>query len=188
MNREEIHVDNGFIDRMIAEKYDNDLENLIMILQDINAQYNYLPMEALLLVSENLGVPVSEVYGVATFYKAFSLEPRGKHIIHLCTGTACHVRGAERVKERLEQTLGIKAGGTTADKCFTLETVRCIGCCSLGPVVNVNDKTYARIDSEEIIKIVEKYNGQAIQKEVKIEQTFVKSIIKKFLKNFQARR
>ena len=158
MNKQKVTVDIHGLKGVIEEEYHNQCENLIMILQDISAEYNYLPQEALYLVSEQLGIPLSQVYSVATFYKAFSLEPRGEHIVNICLGTACHVRGAERVKERLEDTLGVKAGETTSDMRFTLETVRCVGCCSLGPVVNINDKTYARTDPEKVHKIIEKYN------------------------------
>lgn len=151
-------VDTGYLDKLISEKYGNNRENLIMILQDLNATYNYLPTEALKRVAENLNLPLSKVYEVVTFYKAFSLIPRGKHIISLCIGTACHIRGTGHIKDRLEEYLGIEAGGTTEDMEFSLETVRCIGCCSLGPVVTLDGKTLARINPEEVIKNLEKYH------------------------------
>lgn len=151
-------VDTGYLDELISVKYGNNRENLIMILQDLNATYNYLPTEALKRVAKNLKLPLSRVYEVVTFYKAFSLIPRGKHIISLCIGTACHIRGTSHIKDRLEEYLGIEAGGTTEDMEFSLETVRCIGCCSLGPVVTLDGKTLARINPEEVIKNLEKYH------------------------------
>jgi len=154
---EQPEVDFRALDDLILERFAGDKENLIMILQAINKEYNHLPRPALNYVSTRLDVPLSQIYGIATFYSMFSLEPRGRNIVTICLGTACHVRGGERIKERLESNLGIPAGATTQDMRFTLETVRCIGCCSLGPVVTVNDKVYARTDSEKTVKILEEY-------------------------------
>jgi NADH:ubiquinone oxidoreductase subunit E len=154
---DEPEVDFRALDDLIVEKFAGDKENLIMILQAINREYNFLPKPALKYVSARLDVPLSQVYGISTFYSMFSLEPRGRNIITICLGTACHVRGGERIKERLESHLGIRAGHTTQDMRFTLETVRCIGCCSLGPVVTVNEKVYARTDSEESVKTLDQY-------------------------------
>ena len=145
------------LDRMIEEDFNADRENLIMILQAIQRRYNYLPGPALSYLATKLDLPLSKVYGVATFYSTFSLEPRGRNIISLCLGTACHVRGAERIRERIEETLCVCDGETTPDKRFTLETVRCIGCCSLGPVVKVNDDMHARIAADQIVKILDSY-------------------------------
>ena len=150
-------VDYIALDRMIEEEFDNDKENLIMMLQAIQRQYNYLPEPALKYLSEKLKVPFSQIYGVGTFYASFSLEPRGRHVISVCLGTACHVRGGERVRERIESSLSICDGETTADRRFTLESVRCIGCCSLGPVVKIDEDIHGRISSGEIDKVLEKY-------------------------------
>ena len=155
---EQPEVDFRALDDLIEERFAGDQENLIMILQAINNEYNFLPRPALDYVSTKLDVPLSQIYGIATFYSMFSLEPRGKNIITICLGTACHVRGGERIKERLESHLGIHAGDTTEDMRFTLETVRCIGCCSLGPVVTINEKVYARTDSEKTLKTVDQYD------------------------------
>ena len=155
---EQPEVDFRALDDLIEERFAGDKENLIMILQAINNEYNFLPRPALHYVSTKLDVPLSQIYGIATFYSMFSLEPRGKNIITICLGTACHVRGGERIKERLESQLGIPAGDTTEDMRFTLETVRCIGCCSLGPVVTINEKVYARTDSEKTLKTVDQYD------------------------------
>ena len=154
---DEPEVDFRALDDLILEEFAGDSENLIMILQAINRVYNYLPRPALNYVSTRLEIPLSQIYGIATFYSMFSLEPRGKNIITICLGTACHVRGGQRIKERLESHLEIPAGETTQDNRFTLETVRCIGCCSLGPVVTINEKVYARTDSEQTLKTLDQY-------------------------------
>ncbi len=158
---EGIRVDIEAVKGVIEEKYNNDPENVIMILQDISARYNYLPEETLYVVCRELEIPISLVYSVATFYKAFSLEPRGKYIINICLGTACHVRGAEKIKETLEQRLNIHGGETTEDLKFTLDAVRCVGCCALGPVITVNQKAHGGLNRAKALKVVEKYEKAA---------------------------
>ncbi|MFH1983954.1 MAG: NADH-quinone oxidoreductase subunit NuoE [Pseudomonadota bacterium] len=153
----EVDIDYLELDRVIDEEYEKDPENLIMILQAIQNRYNYLPQVTLAYLSAKIRVPYSKIYEVATFYSTFSLKPRGRHIISLCLGTACHVRGAERIRERLTTTLGIGDGQTSDDKRFTLETVRCIGCCSLGPVVKIDEDMHARLASDQVGKILEQY-------------------------------
>jgi NADH:ubiquinone oxidoreductase subunit E len=145
------------LDRVIEQDFSNDKENLIMILQAIQRQYNYLPRPALEYLATKIDIPLSKIYGVATFYSTFSLEPRGRNIISLCLGTACHVRGAERIRERIHDSLCICDGETTADMRFTLESVRCIGCCSLGPVVKINEDMHGRLAPDQVVKILEKY-------------------------------
>lgn len=145
------------LDDLIEKDYRGESENLIMILQAVQRKLNYLPEPVLNYISVKLDIPLSQIYGIATFYAMFSLEPKGRNIISVCTGTACHVRGAGRIKDELEERLGITSGGTTEDMRFTLETVRCIGCCSLGPVVNINQKTFARTDSKKIVSVLEDY-------------------------------
>ena len=137
----------------IIEKYKRDKGFLVSILQDIQAEYNYLPKEALFDVSDILGIPVSQVYGVATFYRAFSLIPRGRHLIQVCLGTACHVRGAPKVLEAIERKLKIKAGETTADKEYTLTTVNCLGACALGPVVVVDQEYHGQMNQSKSDKL-----------------------------------
>jgi NADH-quinone oxidoreductase subunit E len=117
--------------------------SLLAVLEEVQKRYRYLPRDVLILLSERLDVPLSQVYSVATFYNAFSLEPQGRHKFQVCTGTACHVRGARQVLERLETQLGICSGQTSADLEVTLETVNCLGACALGPVV-VADGEYVR--------------------------------------------
>jgi len=132
----------------VTELYDlinreaQDDASLIAVLESIQAQYRYLPFEALVLASERLGVPLAQAYSVATFYHAFSLKPKGEHCLHVCMGTACHVRGSPQVLDRLQTKLGVKPGGTTRDRLFTLETVNCLGACALGPIV-VTDGDYS---------------------------------------------
>lgn len=145
------------LDRIIGEEYGNDRENLIMILQAIQRRYNYLPRTALTYLSVKLDIPFSKIYGVATFYSTFSLEPRGRHIVSVCLGTACHVRGAERIRERIQETLCIADGQTTPDMRFTLESVRCIGCCSLGPVIKVDEDMHPRIPTDKVVHVLNSY-------------------------------
>jgi NADH-quinone oxidoreductase subunit E len=142
------------VDDIVAE-YQARSSALIMILQEIQEEYSYLPKEALERVGEKLDLAVSQVYGVATFYKAFSLEPRGRHHICVCTGTACHVRNSESIAEKLERDLGVTRGKTRKDGEVSLETVNCVGCCALGPVVLVDGKYWGRMtvsDTERMLK------------------------------------
>jgi len=141
----------------IIERYNSEEKALISILQDIQTEYNYLPKEALLRVRDKVGVPLTSIYAVATFYNAFSLKPRGRHIILVCMGTACHVKGAGKILERLEQKLGIKTGGVTKDLRFSLGGVRCLGCCSLAPVVKIDEDTYGRVRQDELMEILNRY-------------------------------
>jgi NADH-quinone oxidoreductase subunit E len=126
---------------LINREAQND-SSLIAVLEAIQTRYRYLPPEALILAAERLNVPLSQAYSVATFYHAFSLQPKGKHCLHVCMGTACHVRGSPQVLDRLQTRLSIEVGGTTRDQMFTLETVNCLGACALGPIV-VTDGEYS---------------------------------------------
>ena len=130
---------------------------LVSVLQDVQVEYRYLPQEALEQVSDGLDVPLSQVYSVATFFKAFSLEPRGRHLINVCLGTACHVRGAVRVLEKLERDLCICQGKTTPDLKFSLETVNCVGACALGPMVIVDDDYHGEMNTDKVESILKNY-------------------------------
>jgi len=130
-------------------------EKLIEVLQDIQGIYNYLPEKALWKVSESLGTPVIEVFRVANFYKAFSLQPRGKHLVTLCMGTACHVRGAPKFIDEIKGQLNIDPGETSGDKSFTVETVNCVGACALGPVVIMDEKYHDHMTSLKLRKMIE---------------------------------
>ena len=154
---EEVEIDYMELDNIIEEEFSNDQENLIMIIQAIQRRYNYLHRPALTYLSTKIGVHLSQIYGVATFYSTFSLEPRGRNIISVCLGTACHVRGGERVRERIEGALDIGDRETTEDQRYTLETVRCIGCCSLGPVIKINEDVHGHISSDQVDNILDRY-------------------------------
>ena len=154
---QDVEIDYMELDRIIDQEFNNDKENLIMILQVIQHQYNYLPQASLLYLSEKIGVPFSQIYGLSTFYSTFSLEPRGRNIISVCLGTACYVRGGARVWERIQEILNVGAGKTTEDMRFTLEPVRCIGCCGLGPVVKINEDIHSRIGREKIQQVLDRY-------------------------------
>jgi NADH-quinone oxidoreductase subunit E len=142
----------------ILDRYQYDKAMLVSILQDIQAEYNYLPEESLLAVSQELGVPLSQVYSVATFFKAFSLTPRGRHIISVCLGTACHVRGAVKILETFERELDINRGGTTKDLNYTLETVNCVGACALGPMVIVDGEYLGEMDIEKVKPVLKSHD------------------------------
>ena len=142
----------------VLDSYQRDKAMLVSILQDIQAEYNYLPGESLLEVSKELGVPLSQVYSVATFFKAFSLTPRGRHIISVCLGTACHVRGAVKILETFERELDINRGDTTNDLNYTLETVNCVGACALGPMVIADGEYLGEMSIEKVKPILESYD------------------------------
>jgi len=143
------------LDKIISDHPKNP-ESLIMVLQDIQKEYNYLPCEALERTSQELGVPMSKVFAVSTFYNAFSLNKRGEKLVRICVGTACHIRGASQIQEHVEQHLKIKAGETTPDEKFTLEVVSCVGACALAPVMIVNDKTHGTVKLGRVNKLVGK--------------------------------
>ena len=140
----------------ILQKHDYDEGMLVGILQDVQKVFNYLPREALLAVAQRLSLPLSHVYSVATFFKSFSLNPRGRHNLQVCMGTACHVRGAARLLEKVENEIGIKAGETSEDMKYTLETVGCVGACALGPLVVVNGQFEGNLTVDMINPILER--------------------------------
>ena len=138
----------------IIDRYINDKEQLISLLHDVQVQFNYLPQDVLIMISQKLDIPLSQVFSVATFFRAFSLKPRGRHVITVCLGTACHVRGGHRLVDKLERDYGVKPGETTEDLKFTLETVNCLGCCALGPVVVVDGKYESQVNPDKIDRII----------------------------------
>jgi len=142
----------------ILNKHQHDKGLLVSILQDIQAGYNYLPKEAMIQISQGLGIPLSRVYSVATFFKAFRLKPRGRHLINVCLGTACHVRGAARILEKIQQELGIKPGETTEDLKYTLETVNCVGACALGPIVIIDGKYSGLMKRDKVKPLLQSYD------------------------------
>ncbi len=141
----------------IINKHKENRSPLIPVLQDINSRFNYLPPPVLTYVSYKLNVSLAHILRVVTFYAFFSLEPRGKHMVSVCMGTACHVRGGERLLEKLEDELGVKAGQTTEDKKFTLEMVRCIGCFALAPVIKFTERVYSRVRYNTVMDNLMKY-------------------------------
>ena len=141
----------------IIDKHGGLKKNLIAILMEVQTRYNYLPPESLRLIATALGMPLIDVIGVATFYRAFSLKPRGKHTCLVCLGTACHVRGGPKILEELERKLEVPAGETTKDGQFTLETVACLGCCAIGPVVVIDGEYHGHATIRKIGPILSKY-------------------------------
>jgi NADH:ubiquinone oxidoreductase subunit E len=139
----------------IVDSYSAARESLIMVLQDANKAFTYLPEVVLHRIATRLGVPYAEVYGAASFYKAFSLQPRGAHVVQVCMGTACHVRGARRILEELERRLGVASGGTTKDGLFTLETVNCLGACALGPIVAVDGAFHGSMIAGRVARLLD---------------------------------
>jgi NADH-quinone oxidoreductase subunit E len=140
----------------VLDKHQHDKTAIIAILQDIQDEVNYLPEDALRYVAQVLDIPLTKVCSLATFYKAFSLKPRGKHVVHVCLGTACHVRGAVRILEALERDLGIRGGQTDEDLQFTLETVNCLGACALGPVVVLDGEYHGQMNSNKATRLLKK--------------------------------
>jgi len=151
-------LDSELVLRILAE-HGEDRGGLIAILEEIQGQSGYLPERALRLVAERLGRSLVDVYAVATFYRSFSLTPRGRHIVCACLGTACHVRSAPMVAEELERQLGIRAGETTHDREFTLETVNCLGACALGPIVVVDGRYYPKMNTAKVQQLLAKTRG-----------------------------
>ena len=137
----------------VIAKYKRDRSALIQILLEIQSQNRWLPREAIYQVSRRLGVPLTHIYHIATFYKTFSLNPKGRHLVSICVGTACQVRGAPQLLDRVTQSLKIQQGATTDDNRFSLDTVNCLGCCALGPVMVVDDKYYSNPSTKELEQI-----------------------------------
>jgi len=144
----------------IIERYDGDPSWLVMILQDVQEVYNYLPASALRQVAARLGLGLGHVYNVATFYSSFSLKERGKHLIRVCDGTACHLRGAVNLRDEITRVLGIRAGETTADKMFTLEIVACLGACALAPVMAVGSQYHGQMAVDSLRVTLEAYRRE----------------------------
>lgn len=150
-----MHIVVDDLNELIRRETKND-GSPISALEKIEAHYRYLPPEALILVSEQFGVPLSQVYSIATFYHAFSLKPKGKYLLHVCMGTACHVRGSPQILDRLQTKLRIQPGETTADRLFTLETVNCLGACALGPIVVANGEYAGQMTAQKADGLLKK--------------------------------
>jgi NADH-quinone oxidoreductase subunit E len=141
----------------IIKQYGGRESAILAVLQDIQVKEKYLPKEALEYVSQKMHIPLVHVFRIATFYNALSLKPRGRHKIDVCLGTACHVRGGDRILEKMERDLGISVGETTKDKRFTLESVHCVGCCSLGPVAVVDGNVFGRLSQEKVPALLKEF-------------------------------
>jgi len=153
-----MEIDKRKINRWIR-KYAGDKGALIQVLQDMMIEYKYLPREALEYVSEKLKVPLSQTYHVATFYNAFSLVPKGKHVVQVCVGTACHVRGAQSILDKFERDLKIKSGQTTGDGEFSLDAVACLGACALGPIVVVDGESHGNMNLAKVDRVLKEYKS-----------------------------
>jgi NADH-quinone oxidoreductase subunit E len=149
-------MENQIIDTII-EKHHSEPSYLIQVLLDIQSENHWLPKEALERVADKLQVPLTRVQHIATFYKAFSLVPKGRHEIHICLGTACHVRGAPRVLDAVEELIGIKPGETDLELKFSLQTVNCLGCCALGPVLEIDGKTHGKATPAQMAEVLKNY-------------------------------
>ena len=143
----------------ICERYKDEPTSTMMILEDIQKEYGYIPLEVQELVSELTGVPVSDIYGVVTFYSFFSMTPKGKYVIGVCLGTACYVKGSNLVLDKFSEILGVGAGETTADGLFTIDVLRCIGACACAPAVSINGKVYPQVKVDDVKKIVADYRA-----------------------------
>ena len=141
----------------ILDKYEGEKGVLIQVLLDVQKELNWIPPEAIREISQRLEIPITRIYRVASFYKAMSLTPRGRHSVSVCLGTACYVKGGQRILEAFERELGVEVGGTTEDLKFSLETVNCLGCCGQSPVVTVNDDIYGYMKQTQVPKILSEY-------------------------------
>ena len=144
----------------ILARYESQPANLIPVLQEIQDEFNYLPKDELKAVADRLQVPLTQVYSVATFFKMFSLEPKGRHQVRVCLGTACHLRGGQRLVETMTRRLGVEVGHATEDLQFSLETVGCLGSCAQAPLMMVDDKYFGRMAVDKVSKILKLYKKQ----------------------------
>jgi NADH-quinone oxidoreductase subunit E len=142
----------------IVDRYEGRASSVLSVLQDIQAKEKYLPKETLEVVGERLRIPMNKIYRIATFYKAFSLSPRGLHEIQVCLGTACHVRGGVRIVDRLTTELGIHPGETTPDRKFTLETVNCLGVCASGPIITVDGRYFGKMNPAQVRGVLDQFD------------------------------
>ena len=144
----------------IINSYTNEQRYILAIMQDIQRHYNYLPREAMEMIAEHVNAPFSRIYSMATFYKAFSLVPKGRYNIKVCDGTACHIKGSNVLISQVHTLLGIKPGETTEDGLFSIETVNCLGACAIAPVMVVNERVHPKVTSSSIIEIIKSYGGE----------------------------
>jgi len=148
--------DLSYVDSVL-DRFEGKKGTLITILQQVQSHQGFLEKEALVKVAKSMGISTARIYGIVTFYAQFRLTPIGKHLIRVCHGTACHVQNAEGLTEALSQELNLETGGTTPDKLFTLESVACLGCCSLAPVIMVGEKVYGKLSTDRVRKVIKDY-------------------------------
>ena len=146
--------------KSICKKYKNEPSPLMIVLSEVQKEYGYIPLEVQEIISDELNVPVSDIYGVVTFYSFFSLTPKGKYVIGVCLGTACYVKGGQNVIDKFADILKIKPGETTEDGLFTLDALRCIGACGIAPAISINGKVYPKVALADCVKIVNEYKNK----------------------------
>lgn len=144
----------------ICARYKNEPSPLMIVLTDVQKEYGYIPLEVQEVISAELNIPVSDIYGVVTFYSFFSLKPKGKYVVGVCIGTACYVKGSQNVLDKFAEILNIKCGETSEDGLFTLDGLRCIGACGIAPAISINGKVYPKVQLSEVAKIVEEYRAK----------------------------
>ena len=147
----------------ICSRYKNEPSPLMLVLSDVQKEYGYIPLEVQEIISQELDVPVSDIYGVVTFYSFFSLTPKGRYVIGVCIGTACYVKGGQNVLDKFGELLKIKSGQTTEDGLFTLDGLRCIGACGIAPAISINGKVYPKVKLSDIPKIIEEYRKKEME-------------------------
>jgi len=147
-----------FIDELL-KRYDYQSGSLIPMMQDIQVEYEYLPKDVLKYLSKQLQVPLSQIYSVATFYTSFSLAPRGQHLITLCMGTVCFLKGASKISEIIQEELQVEPGGTSPDRRFTFQPVNCLGACALAPIMKIDEEYYNKVTPDDILQILAKYES-----------------------------
>ena len=145
----------------IVTSYSNEKRYILAMMQDVQKQFNYLPKEAMEMIAEHVNAPFSRIFSMATFYKAFSLVPKGRYNIKVCDGTACHIKGSNVLIDQVHKHLGIRPGETTEDGLFSIETVNCLGACAIAPVLVVNERVHPKVTSSGIIEIIDRYRGEA---------------------------
>jgi len=152
-------MNRDLIDGILA-KWKHDPDYAIEILQDVQDAYRHLPGDVVMYVADTLAIPVGRLYHIGSFFKAFTFEPRGRHVIQVCMGTACHVKGAGKVLEAFSRELDVPEGKTTADGLFTVEAVRCLGCCALTPIVTIDNELHGEVTPSKVKKIIKAYKGR----------------------------
>lgn len=145
----------------ICDRYKKEPSPLMLILSDVQREYGYIPLEVQEIISAKTGIPVSDIYGVVTFYNFFSLEPKGKYVIGVCIGTACYVKGGQNILDKFGETLKIRPGQTTKDGLFSLDDLRCLGACGIAPAVSINGHVYPKVTLAQVPKIIEEYRARS---------------------------